>query len=101
MSRDTNTKEENRIPQTSFGKYKTIGEYSSLGLDRFVSSNRDYLISFNYLTDIVKGLEGVVLTLIESTTEDREKRESAKSIARTLIWNQVREIRLLELKKEE
>ena len=59
-----------------------------------------YLISVDYLAYLVRGIEGKVLTLIDASTEDKEKRESLKSLARQLVWDAiVSETRLLKVKK--
>ena len=62
--------------------------------------NTYYITDANYLAFIIRGVEGKILTLIESSTDDKEKRESLKSLARQLIWSAVQsETRLLGLKR--
>lgn len=63
-------------------------------------SHTFYIIDANYLAFIIRGVEGKILTLIDSSTDDKEKRESFKSLARQLIWSAVQsETRLLGLKR--
>jgi hypothetical protein len=65
-----------------------------------IQSNTLYITDAGYLAFIIRGVEGKILTLIESSTDDKEKRESLKSIARQLIWSAVcSETRLLKVKK--
>lgn len=56
-----------------------------------------YLINEGHLTSILSNIQGKFLTLIEASTDDREKRESLKSLARQVVWQD--KIYLLRLKK--
>lgn len=76
------------------------GEFEevSTGIDHY-SVEPKYLINALYFTEIMKGIEGRMLTVADASTEDEKKREAIKSLIRNAIWQKVREVRLLRLKK--
>lgn len=102
-SLNSGTHEQQQSPE--FGIYITADNYENVDASLLpVTSNyyegRSYLLNKNYLNDIFSRIEGKMLTLIEGTAEDKEKREATKSLARQLIWNVMQDIRLLPLIKQ-
>ena len=95
------SKNNNPPVSADVGTYETL-EFEDIGLHhpRVVGEGNDrFLILATYLEHIVSRIEGVVLTMVESSTSDKEKREATKSIIKRLIWDEVDKIRLLKLKK--
>ena len=45
-----------------------------------------------YGFDVVKNLEGKLLTHIEATFTDREQREAHKSLIRTMLWDSYKKL---------
>ena len=83
-----------------FGKYQTSDSYENLGLDNPAMDNEwkeCFLMPKNYMRSIISRLDGIMMTIIESSTDDKEKREATKSITRRMIWQEASEIRLLKL----
>lgn len=86
------------LEQPDKGLYETT-EYETVGPNPNVSDDTKYLIRPEYFGQIIQGIEGQILTLIDASTEDKEKRESLKSLARQIIWQKADGVRLLRLKK--
>lgn len=79
------------------GTYET-GKFESLFSPSIYGENEPvYLIRSSYVGDILKSVEGRILTLIEASTDDMEKRDSLKSLVRQMVWQE--NIRLLRLNK--
>ena len=84
------------------GRYKTSEEFERLGFDTPRCDgewHELYLISKSFVRHIISRIDGTVMTLIESSTNDEEKRKSMKSIASRMIWQEAKDISLLRLKK--
>ena len=97
----------NNQPQPLYAgnKYRAEEEYKNANIHALLSQgvpsiDNLYLINDGYLAQLFSRVEGKILTTIEAGTDDREKREAMKSIARQMIWSVASEIRLLELIKE-
>lgn len=83
------------------GTYKTL-TYEKARADEPKAVNQQdtvFLITDSYLGSIGSRIEGTILTIIEAITEDKEKRESTKSIVRRMIWQEMGDIYLLKLEK--
>lgn len=89
--------------QTDVGVYETTKQYENINITEYMTptEKEKYLIPRGYIIGIFNEIIGKVLTIVEATTEDKEKREATKSIVRQMIWSVASEIRLLELKKQE
>ena len=100
MSKKTNTI--NQIPSQQrsldFGTYET-GNYEDCG--QHCMTDETYLITCGYLSSISSDIVGKTLTLIDSFESDEKTKEARKSIAKNLIYNYFREVRLISLKKIE
>lgn len=95
MSKNTNEAYLNK--PINAGTYETLG-YEEVNSSVYSPQNEPlYLINEGYLNSIISNIEGKILTLIEASTEDGEKRSSLKSIAKQMIWQD--RMRLLRLKK--
>ena len=82
------------------GTYETV-DFEDVGLNSPVPIKKAerYLMPTQYLVHIFSRIEGVILTLIESAVDDKERREATKSLLKRLIWAEAEKIRLLKLKK--
>ena len=85
------------------GTYRTVEGFVDLIVDPFLARGieKNFLLPETYLSEIIKSIEGMVLTIIDSSLSDKQQREATKSIVRQMIWKNVERIRLVRLEKIE